>query len=143
MVCADEEVRLREPAAVGPARDAAAALVYECGRENGDLVSARKGAIWRTLELTGGPPTPGADTARGRSAVTALAGEIARIEGLAEGRPEMTSVVTTVAGGDAANTVPGWARATLDIRSSVPADLEHAAPLLVAGGLPEGGQRPS
>ena len=46
----------------------------------------------------------------------------------------MTSVVTTVAAGDAMNTVPGWARATLDIRSSVPGDLEHALPLLGAGG---------
>ena len=138
VVCADEEVRLREPAAVGPAREAAAALVYECGRENGDLVSARKGAIWRTLELTGRAAHAGADTARGRSAVTALAAEIARIEGLAQGRPQMTAVVTTVAGGDAANTVPGWARATLDIRSSVPVDLDHAEPLLVNGDLPDG-----
>ena len=46
----------------------------------------------------------------------------------------MTSVVTTVAGGDAANTLPGQARATLDIRSSVPSDLEQPLPLLTAGG---------
>jgi glutamate carboxypeptidase len=50
----------------------------------------------------------------------------------------MTSVVTTVAAGDAMNTVPGWARATLDIRSSVPGDLEHALPLLSAGGPYDG-----
>jgi glutamate carboxypeptidase len=126
IVCADEEVRLAAPAATVHARGCDAALVFECARANGDLVSSRKGAVWRTMELTGVAAHAGADTARGRSAVTALAHETLRIEGLAAGRPEMTSVVTTVAGGDAANTVPGWARATLDIRSSVPADLDHA-----------------
>ena len=53
IVCADEEVRLRDPACAARAADAAAALVFECARENGDLVSARKGALWRTMELTG------------------------------------------------------------------------------------------
>jgi glutamate carboxypeptidase len=138
IVCADEEVRLRDPACAALADDAAAALVFECGRENGDLVSARKGALWRTMELTGVPAHAGADTARGRSAVSALARETLRIEGLTDGRPEMTSVVTTVAAGDAMNTVPGWARATLDIRSSVPGDLVHALPLLDAGGPYDG-----
>ncbi len=138
IVCADEEVRLRDPACAARAADATAALVFECARENGDLVSARKGALWRTMELTGVPAHAGADTARGRSAVSALARETLRIEGLADGRPEMTSVVTTVAAGDAMNTVPGWARATLDIRSSVPGDLEHALPLLGAGGPYDG-----
>jgi glutamate carboxypeptidase len=127
LICADEEIRLRAPAACEHARGAAAALVFECGRRNGDVVSARKGALWRTLTLTGRAAHAGADTALGRSAVSALAREVLRIEGLANGRPEMTSVVTTVSGGDAANTVPGQARATLDIRSSVAADLELAA----------------
>jgi len=126
LVCADEEVRLRAPAVCAGARGADAALVFECGRANGDVVSARKGAVWRTLEVTGRPAHAGADTANGRSAVTALAHEVLRIEALAEGRPEMTSVITTVSGGDAANTVPGHARGTIDIRSSVPSDLEHA-----------------
>ena len=126
LICADEEVRLRAPAVAEHAAGAAAALVFECARENGDLVSARKGAVWRTLQLTGRPAHAGADTARGRSAVSALAAEIIRIEGLAAGRPEMTSVITTVAGGAAANTVPGDAQATIDIRSSDPADLLHA-----------------
>ena len=98
LVCADEEMRLRAPAVAADAAGARAALVFECARENGDLVSARKGAIWRTMELTGIAAHAGADTARGRSAVSALAREIIRIEALAEGRPEMTSVVTTVAG---------------------------------------------
>ena len=127
LICADEEIRRRAPAACDHARGAAAALVFECGRRNGDLVSARKGALWRTLTLTGRPAHAGADTALGRSAVSALAREVLRIEGLTDGRPEMTSVVTTVAGGDSANTVPGQARATLDIRSSTAADLELAA----------------
>jgi glutamate carboxypeptidase len=130
LICADEEVRLRAPEVAEHAAGADAALVFECARENGDLVSARKGAIWRTLELTGRPAHAGADTARGRSAVSALASEIPRIEALAHGRPKMTSVITTVAGGDAANTVPGWARATIDIRSSDPADLVFALPEL-------------
>jgi glutamate carboxypeptidase len=138
LVCADEETRLRAPAIAEYGRDCAAALVFECARENGNLVSSRKGALWRTMHLTGLAAHAGADTARGRSAVSALAREIIRIEGLADGRPEMTSVVTTVAGGDAANTLPGQARATLDIRSSVPSHLDEALPLLTAGGPYDG-----
>ncbi|HEY0387955.1 MAG TPA: M20/M25/M40 family metallo-hydrolase [Gaiellales bacterium] len=138
LVCADEEVRLRAPAVCSRAAGARAALVFECGRENGDIVTARKGAIWRTMELTGVAAHAGADTARGRSAVSALAAEILRIEGLKAGRPEMTSVVTTVQGGTAANTLPGNAGATLDIRSSVPADLDHALAELATGGPYDG-----
>src|SRR5262249_51212275 len=134
----DEEVRLRAPAVCAEAAGARAALVFECARENGDLVSTRKGAIWRTMELTGGAAHAGADTARGRSAVSAMAREVLRIEGLADGRPEMTSVVTTVRGGTALNTLPGDARATLDIRSSVPQDLEVALAQLTAGGPYDG-----
>ncbi|MDX6550968.1 MAG: glutamate carboxypeptidase [Gaiellales bacterium] len=138
LICADEEVRLRAPAVCVHASDAAAALVFECGRENGDVVSARKGAVWRTMELHGRPAHAGADTARGRSAVSALAREILRIEALADGRPEMTSVVTTVHSGGAANTVPGEAVATLDIRSSNPADLDFALAHLATGGPYDG-----
>ena len=83
---------LRAPAVSAHASGARAALVFECARENGDVVSARKGAVWRTMELTGRSAHAGADTARGRSAVSALAHEILRIEGLTEGRPDMTSV---------------------------------------------------
>jgi glutamate carboxypeptidase len=117
LICADEEVRLRAPAVAEHARGAAAALVFECGRRNGDMVSARKGALWRTLYLHGRPAHAGADTALGRSAVSALAHEILRIEGLVDGRPDMTSVVTTVTAGDSANTVPGEARATTPMPS--------------------------
>jgi len=138
LVCADEETRLRAPAIAEYGRDCAAALVFECARENGNLVSSRKGALWRTMHLTGLAAHAGADTARGRSAVSALAHEILRIEGLTEGRPDMTSVVTTVAGGTAANTLPGDARATLDIRSSAPGDLDHALVQLAAGGPYDG-----
>jgi glutamate carboxypeptidase len=138
LVCADEEVRLRAPAVCAYAAGARAALVFECGRENGDVVSSRKGAIWRTMELTGVAAHAGADTARGRSAVSALAREILRIEGLTAGRPQMTSVVTTVQGGTAANTLPGNAQATLDIRSSAPEDLDHALAQLEAGGPYDG-----
>jgi glutamate carboxypeptidase len=50
----------------------------------------------------------------------------------------MTSVITTVLAGDAANTVPGHARATIDIRSSVPDDLEMALRELERGGPYDG-----
>ena len=138
LVCADEETRIRAPAVCAHARDAAAALVFECGRANGDLVSARKGAIWRTLHLRGRAAHAGADTHRGRSAVSALAREIARIEALPQGRPEMTSVVTTVRAGDSANTVPATADATIDIRSSIPADLDYALAELARDGAYDG-----
>jgi glutamate carboxypeptidase len=138
LACADEETRLRAPAVCAEADGAAAAMVFECARENGDLVAERKGAIWRTLRLHGRPAHAGADTHRGRSAVSALAQEIVRIEALASGRPEMTSVITTVRGGDSANTVPGESFATIDIRSSIPEDLVFALAELGRDGAYDG-----
>jgi glutamate carboxypeptidase len=126
LICADEELRLRAPAIADRTADAGAALVFECARENGDLVSTRKGAVWRTMRVDGRAAHAGADTAGGRSAVSALAEEILRIEALSRGRPAMTSVITTVGGGDAPNTVPAHAWATIDIRSSHPPDLTFA-----------------
>ena len=70
--------------------------------------------------------------------MTALAREILRIEALTAGRPEMTSVITTVRGGDSANTVPGEAQATIDIRSSAPEDLVFALAELERDGAYDG-----
>jgi acetylornithine deacetylase/succinyl-diaminopimelate desuccinylase-like protein len=64
--------------------------------------------------------------------------EIVRIEALAAGRSEMTSVITTVRGGDSMNTVPGEALATIDIRSSVPSDLVFALAELDRDGAYDG-----
>jgi glutamate carboxypeptidase len=50
----------------------------------------------------------------------------------------MTSVITTVVAGDAANTVPGHAQATIDIRSSDPQDLIVALAELERGGPYDG-----
>ena len=138
LVCADEEVRLRAPAVSAHAAGARAALVFECARENGDVVSARKGAVWRTMELTGRAAHAGADTARGRSAVSALAHEILRIEGADRGSARDDLGGDDGAGGTAANTLPGDARATLDIRSSDPADLDLALAAADGGGPYDG-----
>ena len=50
----------------------------------------------------------------------------------------MTSVITTVRGGDSMNTVPGEALATIDIRSSVPGDLVFALAELERDGAYDG-----
>ena len=127
LVCADEETRLRAPAVcaeAGGSRRRARLRVRARERRHG------VGAQGRDLADAPAARPPGPRRAptphRGRSAVSALAREILRIEALTAGRPEMTSVITTVRGGDSANTVPGEAQATIDIRSSVPEDLVFA-----------------
>ena len=127
LVCADEEVRLRAPA-VADSRQ-------RRRRGAGVRVRAVRTATWcpparapcggRCICRAGPPtpaPTPPAAAAPSRRWRTRSAASRA----LTDGRPEMTSVVTTVGGRRCRQHRAGNRRATIDIRSSDPADLEFA-----------------
>ena len=77
--CPDEESRPAAPATARSARGFDAVLCLECGRPDGEVVSARKGAWWTRVHAAGHPAHAGVEPDIGRNAVHAIATEAARI----------------------------------------------------------------
>jgi glutamate carboxypeptidase len=114
----DEEVG--SPASARLYRDVAAqadaALVLECGRMNGDIVSARKGCSNYRFTVRGKQAHAGVEPERGANAIVELARcirELTALNGLSEGS---TVNVGTIGGGTASNVVPDLAWADVDAR---------------------------
>lgn len=100
------------------------ALVMECGRENGDVVAARKGRGHFVLDIAGKSAHAGVEPHRGANAIVALSRQILTLQLLNGSRSGMTVNVGVVSGGTASNVVPDSARAEVDIRISRPEDRE-------------------
>lgn len=99
------------------------ALVLEAGRENGDIVSARKGNGMFTLEVRGRAAHAGVEPEKGASAVLALAHQIVALQALNGTRPGLTVNVGVIAGGSVPNAVPDRATAQVDVRVARPEDM--------------------
>jgi glutamate carboxypeptidase len=114
------------------------ALILECGRENGDIVSARKGRGSFVLEVHGRAAHAGVEPHRGVSAVLALAQQIVALYLLNNRPPGSTVNVGVVQGGSGANVVAEYARAEIDVRVVLPEDMEamDAALTRIAGCSP-------
>jgi glutamate carboxypeptidase len=98
------------------AAQADAALVLECGRMNGDIVSARKGCSTYRFTVRGKQAHAGVEPERGANAIVELARcvrELTALNGLNEGS---TVNVGTIGGGTASNVVPDVAWADVDTR---------------------------
>jgi glutamate carboxypeptidase len=126
LVCgSDEETDSRASGAVlrelAPHYDLA--LVLEAARENGDIVSARKGNGMFIVEVQGRAAHAGVEPQRGASAVLTLAHHVIALQGLNGTYPGLTVNVGTVEGGSVPNAVPDRAQATVDVRLSRPADM--------------------
>jgi glutamate carboxypeptidase len=100
------------------AKGALAALVFEGGGANNDVVTGRKGRLGMHLTVRGraGHAAKGGAKA---SAILELAHKIIALEGLNDGR-EITLNVGQITGGIGPNTVPELATATLDARFLTP-----------------------
>jgi glutamate carboxypeptidase len=114
----DEEVG--SPASPNLYRDVAAqadaALVLECGRINGDIVSARKGCSTYRFTVRGRQAHAGVEPQRGANAIVELARciqELTALNGLNEGSTVNAGVI---GGGTASNVVPDLAWADVDTR---------------------------
>jgi glutamate carboxypeptidase len=132
LVCGgDEETDMRS--SIGLLRELAPqhdlALVLECGRENGDIVGARKGGGHFVLETFGKAAHAGVEPEKGAHAVLALAHHIVALQALNGLRAGVTVNVGVIAGGMVANAVPDYASATIDARVVRPEDI---APLVEA-----------
>jgi glutamate carboxypeptidase len=101
-----------------------AVLVLEAGRENGDIVSARKGVAQFTLHVRGRSAHAGVEPHKGRNAIVELAHQIVVLQGLNGTMPGATVTVGVVQGGTRPNVVPAAARAELDVRAFDRASLE-------------------
>ena len=132
MVCGgDEETDMRS--SIGLLRELAPqhdlALVLEAGRENGDIVGARKGGGSFVLETFGKAAHAGVEPEKGAHAVLALAQHTIALQALNGLRPGVTVNVGVIQGGTVPNAVPDYARATIDARVVIPEDIE---PLVAA-----------
>ncbi len=127
----DEETDMRASlammSALAPEYDMV--LVLEAGRENGDIVGARKGGGNYVLEEFGRAAHAGVEPEKGAHAVLALAHHTIALQALNGLRPGVTLNVGVVQGGTVPNAVPDYARATIDARVFAPEDIE---PLVTA-----------
>jgi glutamate carboxypeptidase len=124
----DEEIG--SPASGPVIRELAAehdvAFVLEGGRENGDIVSSRKGITDYTLTVHGRAAHAGVEPERGRSAIAAAADLTTRLQALNGRWSGVTLNVGTIHGGTRTNVVPERCVLELDLRSPVTATLEEA-----------------
>lgn len=118
----DEEIgspsskRLIEEQAIG--RDAV--LVLEAGRENGDIVSSRKGLAHFDLTVTGRAAHAGVEPQKGRSAILELAHQIVALQALNGTITDATINIGVIGGGTRPNVVPAEAQAVIDVRAFEP-----------------------
>ena len=121
VVIANPDEEIGSPASTPHIRRVAAesdaVFVLECGRENGDIVSARKGSTEYVLTVHGRAAHAGVEPEKGRSAILAAAGLVAAIHGLNGRLPGVTANVGVIAGGMRSNVVAGQAALDLDVRA--------------------------
>lgn len=122
----DEEIRSEPIATQERLTGFDAVLCMECGRPGGAVVSARKGGRWLDIVARGRSAHAGSEPEHGRNAVLALARELPRVAALDGARDGLTLHVTRMHGGDVLNSIPGEARATIDMRGWHDADLDWA-----------------
>ena len=117
------------------------ALVLECARANGDIVSARKGIADAEVALTGRAAHAGIEPEKGRHAILAAARQVERLQALNGRWPGVTVNVGVIAGGTRPNVVPAACRYEVDLRAADAAAFDAAWAALeeiVAAPIPDG-----
>jgi glutamate carboxypeptidase len=108
------------------AAEADVAFVLEAARENGDIVSARKGVSDARIEVAGRAAHAGVEPERGRSAVLEAAHKILALHALNGGWPGVTVNVGVVEGGTRPNVVAERCMLAVDIRGPDERSLQAA-----------------
>ena len=98
------------------ARGASHVFNSEPGRTSGNIVTGRKGAWFSTLKLRGVAAHSGAAHEKGASAIRALCRKVEALEAMTDYDSGITANVGLIEGGQSANTVPPFAKASIDIR---------------------------
>ncbi|GAC1661331.1 MAG: M20 family metallopeptidase [Acidobacteriaceae bacterium] len=107
------------------ASKAGAVLVLEPGRENGNIVSGRKGIADGRVQVTGVASHAGVNHDKGRSAVLELAHIVTGLESLNGTVDGATLNVGHIRGGERINVVPDEAFAHFEIRAYTEQNLEE------------------
>ncbi|MGN6218446.1 MAG: M20/M25/M40 family metallo-hydrolase [Microbacterium sp.] len=103
-----------------------AALCLECARENGDLVTARKGVADVRIRIEGRAAHAGVEPHRGRNAAVEAAHLLLDLQGLNGAREGLTVNIGVVSAGERANVVPARAELFGEVRAATLADLDWA-----------------
>lgn len=116
----DEEVHssVSTPLIEQEARGRNAVLVLEAARENGAIVSARKGLAGFDLFVQGRAAHAGVEPENGRSAILELAHQIVAMQALNQQIPGASVNVGVIKGGTVSNTVAAEAHARIDVRAT-------------------------
>lgn len=104
-----------------------AALVLECARANGDIVSARKGIADYHVEISGRAAHAGVEPEKGRSAILEAAGQVLTLTALNGRWPSVTVNVGVIEGGTRPNVVAARCGLKVDLRAASVAEFEAAA----------------
>jgi glutamate carboxypeptidase len=117
-VC-DEEVheRCSLPLIRQVARQSDVAFTLEAARANGDIVTARKTAVWAKLRVHGKAAHAGVEPEKGRSAILGLLRHLLAIDKLNGMREGVTVNIGRIEGGTQPNVVAEEAMAELDLRA--------------------------
>ena len=97
--------------------EADAAFVLESARENGDIVSARKGVSDYRIEIVGRAAHAGVEPEKGRSAILEAAHRVTALQALNGRWPGVTVNVGVIRGGIRPNVVPERCELHVDVRS--------------------------
>jgi glutamate carboxypeptidase len=108
------------------AAEADVAFVLEGARENGDIVSSRKGVSDFRIEVRGLAAHAGVEPERGRSAILEAAHKTVALQALNGRWPGVTVNVGVVNGGTRTNVVPAICVLDIDVRSPFEATLRAA-----------------
>jgi glutamate carboxypeptidase len=104
-----------------------AALVLECARANGDIVSARKGIADYHVEILGRAAHAGVEPEKGRSAILEAARQVLTLTALNGRWPSVTVNVGVIEGGTRPNVVAARCGLKVDLRAASVAEFEAAA----------------
>lgn len=101
-------------------------FVLEAARDNGDIVSARKGISDFLVRLDGRAAHAGVEPEKGRSAIVEAAHMTLALTALNDRWPGATVNVGTIRGGMRPNVVADSAELEVDLRATTRADMESA-----------------
>ena len=103
-----------------------AALVLECARANGDIVSARKGTVDVRIAITGRAAHAGVEPEKGRSAILEAAHKVIALHALNGRWPSVTVNAGVIGGGTRPNVVAERCELKVDVRAARAAEFEDA-----------------
>jgi glutamate carboxypeptidase len=102
------------------------ALVLECARANGDIVSARKGILDLRIVVNGRAAHAGVEPEKGRSAILEAARIVGQLHDLNGRWPDVTVNVGLISGGTRPNVVAERCSLEVDVRATARTALETA-----------------